>query len=61
MKPLSASILSDCLQVTQTQVSCWNKYLNTPEEAEPQEKEEEDVLMDVQQLYGNKMIDRCDF
>ncbi|XP_070818330.1 MRN complex-interacting protein [Chaetodon trifascialis] len=47
-------------QVTQTQVSCWSKYLDTPEEAEPAEEEEECVLMDEQQLHGNGMIDRCD-
>ncbi|XP_010752975.1 MRN complex-interacting protein isoform X1 [Larimichthys crocea] len=43
----------DNTQVTQTQVSCWSKYLDTPEKAEP---EEEDVLTD-KQLHGNQKID----
>ncbi|XP_070769809.1 MRN complex-interacting protein [Enoplosus armatus] len=42
-------------QVTQTRVSRWSKYLDTPEKAEPQE---ENVSMDRQQLHGNNMIDR---
>ncbi|XP_044060970.1 MRN complex-interacting protein isoform X2 [Siniperca chuatsi] len=45
-------------QVTKTQVSRWSKYLDTPEEAEPEEDEEENVLMDRQQFHGNNMIDR---
>ncbi|XP_070693392.1 MRN complex-interacting protein isoform X2 [Pempheris klunzingeri] len=48
-------------QVIQSQVSRWSKYLDTPEEAEPEEEEEEeeeDVLMDRQQLHGNNMTDR---
>ncbi|XP_076595087.1 MRN complex-interacting protein [Chaetodon auriga] len=45
-------------QVTQTQVSCWSKYLDAPEEAEPAEEEEERVLTDEQQLHGNGVIDR---
>ncbi|XP_038556066.1 MRN complex-interacting protein isoform X2 [Micropterus salmoides] len=46
-------------QVTQTQGSRWRKYLDTPEEAEPDEEEDDDsVLMDRQQLHGNNMTDR---
>ncbi|XP_034399566.1 MRN complex-interacting protein [Cyclopterus lumpus] len=46
-------------QVKQTGSSRWSKYLNTPEEAEPEKAEvEENVLMDRQQLHGNNMIDR---
>ncbi|XP_049898501.1 MRN complex-interacting protein [Epinephelus moara] len=44
-------------QVSQTQVSRWSKYLDTPEEAEPEE-EEESVLMDRQQLHGINMTNR---
>ncbi|XP_023119101.2 MRN complex-interacting protein [Amphiprion ocellaris] len=46
-------------QVTQTQVSRWSKYLDTPKEAELEEEEEPEwnVLMDRQQLHGN-MTDR---
>lgn len=48
--------------MTQTQGSRWRKYLDTPEEAEPDEVEDDDsVLMDRQQLHGNNMTDRCDF
>ena len=60
--------LFDCLQVSQTQesqtqVSRWSKYLDTPQEAEPEEEEEEEgnVLMDRQQLHGSDSINRCDF
>lgn len=45
-------------QVGQPQVSCWSKYLDTPEEAEPKEEEEENVLMDRQHFHSNNMIDR---
>ncbi|XP_074505582.1 MRN complex-interacting protein isoform X3 [Sebastes fasciatus] len=47
-------------QVSQAQgsQSRWSKYLDTPEEAEPEEDEEENVVMDRQQLRGNNMIDR---
>lgn len=46
-------------QVTQTQGSRWRKYLDTPEEAEPDEVEDDDsVLMNRQQLHGNNMTDR---
>ncbi|KAL7394800.1 hypothetical protein ABVT39_004323 [Epinephelus coioides] len=45
-------------QVSQTQVSRWSKYLDTPEEAEPEEEEEESVLMDRQQLHGINMTNR---
>ncbi|XP_045886935.1 MRN complex-interacting protein [Micropterus dolomieu] len=46
-------------QVTQTRGSRWRKYLDTPEEAEPDEEEDDDsVLMDRQQLHGNNMTDR---
>ncbi|XP_059202578.1 MRN complex-interacting protein [Centropristis striata] len=52
------------LQVSQAQVSRWSKYLDTPEEAEPEEAEpeegEENVLMDRQQLHGNKLINSSD-
>lgn len=60
--------LFDCLQVNQTQVSHtqvsrWSKYLDTPEETEPEEEkeEEENVLMERQQLHGNNNINRCVF
>ncbi|XP_051276078.1 MRN complex-interacting protein isoform X2 [Dicentrarchus labrax] len=43
-------------QMTHTQVSCWSKYLDTPEEVDPEE--EENVLMERQKLHGNNMIDR---
>lgn len=52
---------SYCLQVTHSQVSCWSKYLDTPEEAGSEKAEEDNVLMKSQQLHGNNMIDRCDF
>ncbi|XP_054453136.1 MRN complex-interacting protein-like [Anoplopoma fimbria] len=47
-------------QLRQTGSSRWSKYLDTPEEAEPEEEDEEDVLMDffTQQLHDNSMIDR---
>ncbi|XP_041799832.1 MRN complex-interacting protein [Chelmon rostratus] len=47
-------------RATRAQTSCWSKYLDAPEEAEPEEEEEEEehVLMDKQQLHGNNMIDR---
>ncbi|XP_068460327.1 MRN complex-interacting protein isoform X2 [Clinocottus analis] len=46
-------------QVRPTGSSRWSKYLDTPEEAEPEEDEvEENVLMDRQQLHRDKMIDR---
>ncbi|XP_051810181.1 MRN complex-interacting protein [Acanthochromis polyacanthus] len=44
-------------QVTQTQVSRWTKYLDTPKEAE-EEEPEWNVLMDRHQLHGNNMTDR---
>ncbi|XP_068571424.1 MRN complex-interacting protein [Cebidichthys violaceus] len=55
-------------QMRPTGSSRWSKYLDTPEEAEPEEEgeeegegeeeEEENVLMDRQQLHGNDMTDR---
>ncbi|KAM6951934.1 MRN complex-interacting protein [Lycodopsis pacificus] len=45
-------------QMRPTGSSRWSKYLDTPEEAEPEQEEEENVLMDRQQLHGNNMTDR---
>ncbi|XP_068181533.1 MRN complex-interacting protein [Antennarius striatus] len=44
-------------KVTQTLGSRWTKYLDTPDEAEPQ-MIEENILMDRQQLHGNNRTDR---
>ncbi|KAL6117187.1 mrnip [Pungitius sinensis] len=38
--------------------SRWNKYLDTPEEAEPEDEEEDNVSLDRQQHRDNHMSDR---
>lgn len=49
--------VSDCCQVTQSQGSCWSKYLCTPEDARSEEDSEE--VTDRQQQQCN-VINRCD-
>lgn len=43
--------------VSQNHVSRWSKYLDPPEEADP---EEDNVLMDRQELHSHNMSDRCE-
>ncbi|XP_030594642.1 MRN complex-interacting protein isoform X2 [Archocentrus centrarchus] len=47
-------------QVRQAQTSRWSKYLDTPEEAEPEDEAEpeENDLVNRKQLDGNKMAER---
>ncbi|XP_042273949.1 MRN complex-interacting protein isoform X1 [Thunnus maccoyii] len=40
-------------QVSRPQVSRWSKYLDAPEEEEPEAGPEENVLMDRQHFHGN--------
>ncbi|XP_065814865.1 MRN complex-interacting protein isoform X2 [Labrus bergylta] len=44
-------------QGSQAQVSRWIKYLDAPEEAEPEEEDEEKFLLDMKQLHANRMTD----
>ncbi|XP_060903688.1 MRN complex-interacting protein isoform X2 [Labrus mixtus] len=44
-------------QGSQAQVSRWIKYLDAPEEAEPEEEDEEKFLLDRKQLHANRMTD----
>uniref|UniRef100_A0A3Q3GQ74 MRN complex-interacting protein N-terminal domain-containing protein n=1 Tax=Labrus bergylta TaxID=56723 RepID=A0A3Q3GQ74_9LABR len=47
-------------QGSQAQVSRWIKYLDAPEEAEPEEEDEEKFLLDMKQLHANRMTDGYD-